>query len=122
MTSSSKESTQKETLEISKHIRVVKEKIDTYLSEDQPSDVLIIKSHLICEYYINQILLVTEKCNSKEMRDLTFYKKLQKVFNKEELREKPLYRKVKTLNNLRNKTYLEKKRFLAEQLLGIVQT
>jgi hypothetical protein len=90
--------------DIDRHIRVVRQKIDTYLSSSQSSDVLIIKAHLICEYYLNQILLVKEVCDSNEMRKLSFFEKSQKAFDLNNAREKLIYRKVKALNDIRNKT------------------
>lgn len=93
-----------EPTELDKHFRAVEKKIDTYLSPEQPPDVLIIKAHLICEYYINQILLVKELCNSKEIRDLTFFNKMQKAFKLENAQEKFIYDKIDALNKLRNKT------------------
>lgn len=90
--------------DIDRHIRVVRQKIDTYLSSSQSSDVLIIKAHLICEYYLNQILLVKEVCDSNEMQRLSFFEKSQKAFDLNNTREKLIYRKVKALNDIRNKT------------------
>lgn len=90
--------------EIDKHIRVVRQKIDTYLADTQSSDVLIIKAHLICEYYLNQILLVKEVCDSNEMKKLSFFDKTQKAFDMNSPYEKIIYRKLKALNDIRNKT------------------
>ena len=94
----------KKASDIDRHIRVVRQKIDTYLSSAQSSDVLIIKAHLICEYYLNQILLVKEVCDSNEMRKLSFFQKSEKAFDLNNAREKLIYRKVKALNDIRNKT------------------
>jgi hypothetical protein len=100
--------------EIKKHIRVVQQKIDTYLADTQSPEVLIIKSHLICEYYLNQILLVKEVCDSNEMRKFTFFDKTQKAFDLNNSFEKYIYRKVKALNDIRNKTGHELEYILTE--------
>jgi hypothetical protein len=103
-----------EVSEIDKHIRVVRQKIDTYLTDTQPPEVLIIKSHLICEYYLNQILLIKELCESNQMRRLTFFDKTQKAFDLSNDFEKFIYRRVKALNDIRNKTGHELEYILTE--------
>lgn len=100
--------------EIDKHLRVVKQKINTYLTNTQSSDVLIIKSHLICEYYLNQILLIKEKCDSRDIKDLSFFVKTQKAFDLNNSFEKIIYLKIIALNDIRNKTGHELEYVLTE--------
>lgn len=48
------------------HIKALKKKVDKFLSVEMPADVLIIKTHLISEYYLNQILVLRELVRAKK--------------------------------------------------------
>ncbi|MEK7579277.1 MAG: hypothetical protein AAB460_01970 [Patescibacteria group bacterium] len=99
-------------------------KIKTFLSDEKPSDILIIKAHLLCEYYINQILILREACSLKDMESFTFNEKIQKAFNLDDLLEKRTFDYVNRLNKLRNKVGHELEYTLSESdvdALGYVQ-
>jgi len=96
------------------HRRFLQSKIDIYLSIDKPSDVLIIKSHLICEYYLDQILIIKNSCPAKELRNLTFFKKMNLAFNSNNVEEKNLLDQISELNKLRNKVGHELEYTLSE--------
>ncbi len=100
--------------EVMKHIKVLREKITKFLSTDKPSDVLIIKSHLICEYYVNQILIVKGLCTAKELPSLSFYDKVNKSFDASNPEDKVLKEKMIGLNKLRNKVGHELEYVLSE--------
>lgn len=100
--------------EATKHIRVLRGKIDKFLSKEKPSDVLIIKSHLICEYYINQILIVKGVCVAKEINKLTFFDKVNKSFDTNVPEQKNIHEKMIGLNKLRNKVGHELEYILSE--------
>jgi hypothetical protein len=89
--------------EIQKHYRVLTDKLKRFLSKESPSDVLIIKAHLICEYYLNQILILRELCTSKDLSKFTFNDKLEKSLDKTDGKEKDSFEAIKKLNKLRNK-------------------
>lgn len=100
--------------DVAKHIRVLRGKIDKFLSKEKPSDVLIIKSHLICEYYINQILIVKNSCTAKELTNITFYDKVNRAFDAKKTDEKIFHDKMIGLNKLRNKVGHELEYVLSE--------
>ena len=106
------------------HIVDLAKKIKTFLSDEKPSDVLIIKAHLLCEYYINQLLILREICSVKEMESFTFHEKIEKVFDLNNVEEKITFDYVNRLNRLRNKVGHELDYTLSESdvdLLGYVQ-
>ncbi len=100
--------------EFEKHFRILNEKIDRFLSKDKPVDVLIIKAHLICEYYLNQILILKNLCTANQVHRLRFHEKIEKSFNKEISTEKRIYDSLHKLNQLRNKVGHELEYVLAE--------
>ena len=100
--------------EIDKHVRVLKEKINKFLSGEKPSDVLIIKSHLISEYYLNQILVLKNLFPPQEIDQLNFYEKNKKSFDLQTPNEKNIYERLKKLNKLRNKVGHELEYTLSE--------
>jgi len=100
--------------EIKKHIRVLQDKIDKFLDKGKPSDILIIKSHLICEYYINQILILKEICNAKELFELKFSEKVTKALDNSKEKQKIIGSKINALNKLRNKVGHELEYVLSE--------
>jgi|GEM_PF-2965161 len=100
--------------EIEKHSRALKEKINKFLSAEKPSDVLIIKAHLICEYYLNQILIVKNISNAQEIDKLGFYEKVNKALNIQNHEEKKLRERLIKLNKLRNKVGHELEYILSE--------
>lgn len=100
--------------EITKHIRVIKEKIERFLSEEKPADILIIKSHLICEYYLNQILIVKGISKAKEINKLSFFDKVNKALDMLDEEQKNIHEKLIELNKLRNKIGHELEYVLSE--------
>lgn len=54
------------------HITDLVKKINKFLSNEKPADILIIKAHLLCEYYVNQLIVFREKCSHQELESLTF--------------------------------------------------
>lgn len=96
------------------HKNIIRNKIEKFLSKEKSSDVLIIKSHLICEYYINQILIIKELCKAKEVKDLDFYHKVNKALSINNPEEKILHEKIIELNKLRNKVGHELEYILSE--------
>lgn len=89
--------------DVEKHLNVLSDKIDTFLSGEKPPDVLIIKSHLICEYYINQILILKNLATGKEINRMSFFTKLEKLSDTLKNRGLNMPQKLKALNKLRNK-------------------
>lgn len=106
--------TEEQKTEIDKHMRVLKEKLKRFFSEETPPDVLIIKSHLICEYYLNQILILKDKCNANQINRLSFYEKNDKAFDKDDKKQKTLFDLLRVLNKLRNKVGHELEYVLSE--------
>jgi hypothetical protein len=97
------EKTSGQSLETKKHLKVLSGKLSTFLSADKPSDVLIIKAHLICEYYLNQILILKEICSDKDIDELSFYDKSNKAFASGDAEQKILLKSLRILNKLRNR-------------------
>jgi hypothetical protein len=89
--------------EIKKHSVFVMEKIKKFLSGEKPADVLIIKSHLLCEYYLNQILIIKGISEAKEIDKLTFFDKNNKAFDLNITNQKNIHNRLSRLNKLRNK-------------------
>lgn len=89
--------------EIQKHYRALTDKLKRFLSKESPSDVLIIKAHLICEYYLNQILILKDLCTSRDLYKLTFHEKSEKALSKADKKENDSLEAIKKLNRLRNK-------------------
>lgn len=100
--------------EIAKHLRVLKDKLSRFLSEKNPADVLIIKSHLVCEYYLNQILILKGVCNATELNKLSFFDKNQKALDRGKNAEKETFDSLQVLNKLRNKVGHELEYVLSE--------
>lgn len=100
--------------EISKHLKVLRDKLTRFLSPETPPDVLIIKAHLICEYYINQILILKELCSVREINKLGFYDKLKKVRENFGPEYNDNFNAAATLNKLRNKVGHELEYTLSE--------
>lgn len=87
------------------HVDNLLKKVNIFLSEDKPADVLIIKAHLLCEYYINQLLILKEICSAKDIESQSFYQKMEKartVFNFQDDLQKKAFEKIGRLNKLRN--------------------
>jgi len=93
----------KEDEDLKKHQHAVIDKIKKHLPSTNQPDILIIKAHLICEYYINQILILKEIFTLKEIGELNFHKKFEKAFNESMVFERNLKNKIRKLNKLRNK-------------------
>lgn len=87
--------------DIKKHMDNVRKKIQEHISVEKSPDILILKSHLICEYYLNQILIVKELTTLRELDSLNFYKKANMVVDKKDSIK--LLKKILKLNKLRNK-------------------
>lgn len=82
------------------------DKIEKFLGKISSSDVLIIKAHLISEYYINQILILKQIMDPSGLDRKTFSHKIDLLFdprNNTKPTEMLLYDKAKKLNLLRNK-------------------
>jgi hypothetical protein len=106
------------------HITDLIGKIDKFLSDEKPADILIIKAHLLCEYYVNQLLVFREKCSHQELESLTFNQKINKAFNLSDKKEKVSFDYTNKLNKLRNKVGHELEYSLSESdidTLGYVQ-
>ena len=91
------------TPEIEKHSRALQEKLKRFLAKENAPDVLIIKAHLICEYYLTQVLILKESYTSNELYKLSFSEKLEKALDKADKIEDFSYKQIKKLNKLRNK-------------------
>ena len=100
--------------EINKHRKALKEKIKKYLTPDKPVDVLIMKANLICEYYVNHILILKEKASAQEINELNFFVKINKAFNQQDDEQKKLRDRLVKLNNLRNRVGHELEYVLSE--------
>lgn len=106
------------------HIADLIKKINKFLSDEKPADILIIKAHLLCEYYINQLLIFREKCSHQELESLTFSQKINKTFSLNDKNEKISFDYINKLNKLRNKVGHELEYSLSESdidALGYVQ-
>lgn len=97
-----------------RHYGVLKARLDKYLASGTASDVLIIKTHLICEYYLNQILILKDICTASQIEDLTFYKKLEKALDRSNKFEMETFIGLGQLNKLRNKVGHELEYALSE--------
>ena len=85
---------------------------------------MIIKSHLLSEYYINQILILREICSVKDIETWTFHEKIEKALNLTNAEEKLIFDYNNRLNKLRNKVGHELEYSLSESdidSLGYVQ-
>lgn len=88
------------------HVHNLVDKIDTFLSEGKPADVLIIKAHLLCEYYINHLLILNGICTAAALKSLPFSAKREKVkplFDFDNADHKKSFELLGRLNELRNK-------------------
>ena len=108
------DNSEKNKTEIDRSIKTLMEKIDRFLSEKNPSDVLIIKSHLICEYYLNQILILNGKSTAKEIDKLSFFDKANKAFDLQNQGQKNTHDRIVKLNQLRNRVGHELEYTLSE--------
>jgi hypothetical protein len=66
-------------------------------------DLTIIKAHLVCEYYIDQFIIL--KKNDEDdihLSDMTFNYKITKFLDQNDSEEKKVFRKLNRLNKLRN--------------------
>lgn len=108
------ENTEKQKSEIKNHLRVLKDKLIKFLINGTSPDILIIKSHLICEYYLNQILILKEICSANNINTMVFAEKNNKALDQSVLNEKLSYDSLKILNNLRNKVGHELEYVLSE--------
>jgi hypothetical protein len=107
-------------IEIDKHSKHLYQKINKFLSLDKPSDVIILKSHLICEYYINQILIFRNIHTIHEIDDKKFYQKINSAFDTNIPEEKNILEKLKALNKLRNKVGHELEYLLSESDVDMI--
>ena len=89
--------------EVTRHFKPLNEKIEKFLSAEKPADVLIVKSHLICEYYLNQILILKDLCSAREIDKLDFFEKANKALDLNDVNQKNIYDRLLRLNKLRNK-------------------
>ncbi len=85
------------------HVDDLIKKINLYLGSEKSADILIIKSHLICEYYMNQLLILREICSAKKLERWNFYEKIKKTLNLNNEAEKLTFNYVNQLTKLRNK-------------------
>ena len=109
---------------LSKHITPLREKLSKFLAQDKPTDVLIIKAHLICEYYLNQILIIKESCNANELNRISFSQKNERALNRENQFERQSSDSLRILNRIRNRVGHELEYVLSEadvDALGYVQ-
>lgn len=83
--------------EFEKHFTIAKDKISKFL-QNKEADTLIIKGHLLCEYYFNQLLILLSEPNFIEK---TWHEKKEKLFQLQIL-EKDLHLLLNQLNKLRN--------------------
>ena len=81
---------------------------------DSPSDTLIIKAHLLCEYYVNQLLILRGLCSFKEVDSLKFWEKIKKAFENGKPNEKLAFNYLNQLNKLRNRVGHELEYSLSE--------
>lgn len=105
--------------EAEKHANNFIEKIKKFLSSENPSDVLIIKAHLLCEYYFDQMLILKELTSANDLKKLTFFHKVKKISeNDSSMKSDEQFRKAINLcyglNKLRNKVGHELDFVLAE--------
>lgn len=89
--------------ESTKHLEALNRKVGKFLAESNDSDILIIKAHLICEYYLNQILILKGLCEAKDINNMTFSEKNQKALSKTDKMESETYESLRALNRLRNR-------------------
>lgn len=97
-----------------KHIENMLEKLQTFLGKNKPADVLIIKAHLISDYYLNQVLILRDVCDGNKVFKMSFYEKTEKAFKKGSEDERKIKILLKKLNKLRNKVGHELEYILSE--------
>lgn len=96
--------TDKEKKKIDTHFEAFNSKLIKYLGDGKESDVLVIKTHLICEKYLDQILIVQEKCTASELQDLGFRDKLDKTsLSSGDDFDKKVFQILNQLNKIRNR-------------------
>ncbi len=93
---------------IKNHLDSFRNKVKNFLSPDKPSDVLIIKANLICEYYLNQVLILVDAFTMDEIKRSGFHHKISKLKDfKSNLKSfqdgKKVADRLLRLNKLRNK-------------------
>lgn len=91
------------TVDENNHLENLNLKIQKFLKDEDKADLLIIKSHLLCEYYLNQILVLEDKCEGGKLDDLTFSQKLEKALNSDSSFDSKTKKIVSKLNSIRNK-------------------
>lgn len=99
-------------------------KISLFLGSEKSADILIMKAHLLCEYYLNQLLILREICSAKDLESWTFHEKIEKTLDLNNEKEKLIFDYVNRLNRLRNKVGHELEYTLSESdvdSLGYVQ-
>ena len=105
---------EKQNTEIKKHIRVLTDKLKRFLPDDAPPDIQIVKAHLICEYYLNQILILKNFCSAAKLNQMSFYDKYDKVFDLNNKNQKQIFDSLKILNKIRNRVGHELEYTLSE--------
>lgn len=88
------------------HLENLIKKLNTFLSNEKPADVLIIKAHLLCEYYLNHLLILKDVCTAGQVETLPFSVKKEKakdLYDAQDKQKKQLFDLLGRLNKLRNK-------------------
>lgn len=85
-----------------KHFIKFRQKINAFMSVDKPDDILILKAHLLCEYYINQILIINDIPRG-QTESLTFAQKIDLLSKQKIGLLTEEIRTLQKLNRLRNK-------------------
>ncbi len=84
------------------HLNDISNKVYSLKKYNDP-DLAIIKAHLVCEYYIDQfIILKKDDEDDIHLIELTFHNKITRFLNQNNPEEKKVFRKLNKLNKLRN--------------------
>lgn len=82
------------------HWNAAQTKLTAFLKDKEP-DTLIIKGHLLCEYYFNQLLVLYSEVNISDYENKSWTEKKEKLFSLKCINEN-INRKLGKLNKLRN--------------------
>ena len=90
---------------IAEQINTVGENFKKHVSHEKDDEVVVLKSHLLVEYYLNHILVVFLPNGHKLAKELTFAEKVEAIAkdpNASEDIDPEIFPSIKALNRVRN--------------------
>lgn len=107
-----------------RHGEHLNKKIRDYLHDETSTGLLIIKTHLIAENYLNQILVLKNSVKATKIDNLTFHDKNEKAFDLNTPIEAMAHAYLTRLNKIRNRVGHDLEYVVAEadiDSLGYIQ-